>query len=110
MMRIFHTGGSILTGTDIASALMGYSNALASRRQNDLVEIPIIDERGLPVRAQVTVGYGSPLVGVPASVDMPELVDPEEVDFLASHTVEQPARRGEPMDAESMALINELGW
>jgi hypothetical protein len=110
MMRIFHTGGSILTGSDIGGALMQYSNALASRRINDLVDIPIIDERGLPVRAQVTVGYGSPLVSVPATVDMPELVDPEEVDFLASHTVEVPARGGEPMDADATALITELGW
>ncbi|MGO4691482.1 hypothetical protein [Glaciibacter sp. 2TAF33] len=110
MMRIFHTGGSILTGSDIGSALMDYSNALPSRRTNDLVDIPIIDEGGVPVRAQLTVGYGSPLVSVPASVDTPELVDPDEVDFLASHTTPQPVQRGEPMNEENLALITELGW
>ena len=64
MMRIFHSSGSILTGSDLASALLNYSRALANRRQTDVVDIPILNEDGTPSHAQVLIGYCSPLVGV----------------------------------------------
>lgn len=110
MMRIFHSSGSILTGSDLASALLSYSRALANRRQTDVVDIPILNEDGTPAHAHVLIGYCSPLVGVSSSIDTQELVDPEEVDFLYSRAADHPVHGASPISKENMEIIDELSW
>jgi hypothetical protein len=110
MMRIFHSGGSILTGTELAAALLNYSRALANRRQADVVDIPILNEDGSPAHAQVLIGYCSPLVGVSSSIDTPELTDPAEVEFLYSRAAERPVSGAHPISKENMEIIDELSW
>jgi hypothetical protein len=110
MMRVFHTNGSILTGNDVAAALLNYSRALAHRRETDLVDIPVLNESGLPSHAHVMIGYCSPLVGVSSSVDAPELVDPEEVDFLCRRAAEHAVAATDGLSREDMKVIDELSW
>lgn len=110
MMRVFHTSGSILTGSDLGSALLNYSRALANRRQTDLVDIPILNEDGTRAHAQVLVGYCSPLMGVASVSDAPELVDPAEVDFLVQRSIDHPVAGADPMSRENMEIIDELSW
>jgi hypothetical protein len=58
MKRIFHPGGSVITGSDLADAVLLYAEAL------------------------FLIGSASQLVSVTADSLSPELVEPETTDFL----------------------------
>jgi len=85
-MRIFHGSGSFLTGSDLGEALLLYANALTVLRQSDTVAMLVVDEQGRRHNAAVVVGYGSPVVGVPAHVVGGELVDPLRLDVMRRRT------------------------
>lgn len=82
MKRIFHLGGSVVTGDDLADAVMHYAEALSIRPQVDVVDIPIIDDTGLIGRGQILIGGAGHLVCVTAETVQPELLEPETVDIL----------------------------
>lgn len=75
MKRIFHPGGSIVTGSALADAVMIYAEALSNRRQTDVVDIPVITEDGSPGRAQFLIGSSSQLVSVTSAAGVGELVE-----------------------------------
>lgn len=75
MKRIFHPGGSVVTGSDLADAVLGYAEALSGRSQVDVVDIPIISEDGSQGRAQFLIGSDSQLVSVTAEAAAIELVE-----------------------------------
>lgn len=82
MKRIFHLGGSVITGDDLADAVMHYAEALSLRPQVDVVDIPIVDETGLMGRIQILVGGLGQLVCVTAQSTLPELTEAETVNTL----------------------------
>jgi hypothetical protein len=82
MKRIFHPGGSVITGSDLADAVLVYAEALSHRRQVDVVDIPVVGEDGLPGRAQFLVGAASQLVSVTAEPGSSELIEPATADLL----------------------------
>ncbi|TFC52574.1 hypothetical protein E3T26_04460 [Cryobacterium sp. TMT1-21] len=82
MKRIFHPGGSVLTGSELADAVMHYAEALSSRGQVDVIDIPVADETGLPGRAQFLIGASSQLVCVTADAVDQELVESAKSDDL----------------------------
>ena len=82
MKRIFHPGGSVITGSDLADANLVYAEALSNRRQVDVVDIPVVGEDGLPGRAQFLIGAASQLVSVTAESGSSELIEPATADLL----------------------------
>jgi hypothetical protein len=92
MMRIFHSSGSILTGSDLGEALLLYAHALTVQRQCDTVDMPFVGDLGQRAHAPVVIGYGSPVVGAPVRVAGTELVDPERLDLLCRRTGDLNAR------------------
>ncbi|QEW04067.1 hypothetical protein [Microbacterium lushaniae] len=86
MDRIHYAGDSILTGTDIARALLDYAQALAQVGSAATVEIPTIDEAGEPGRSDILVGPASQLISSSAQVAHEELVDEKLVDQLREKT------------------------
>jgi len=82
MKRIFHPGGSVITGTDLADAVLLYAEALCNRRQVDVVDIPVMGDDGRLLRAQFLIGSASQLMSVTSETLSPELVEPETTDFL----------------------------
>ncbi|MFC5931053.1 hypothetical protein [Cryobacterium melibiosiphilum] len=82
MKRIFHPGGSVVTGSDLADAVLLYAEALSNRRQVDVVDIPVVGDSGELLRAQFLIGSASQLVSVTSESFAPELVEPETTDFL----------------------------
>ncbi|MDJ0348290.1 hypothetical protein [Cryobacterium sp. PH29-G1] len=82
MKHIFHPGGSVITGSDIADAVLLYAEALCNRRQVDVVDIPVMGENGNLLRAQFLIGAASQLMSVTAETPSPELIEPETTDFL----------------------------
>jgi hypothetical protein len=75
MKRIFHLGGSVVTGTEIADAVMHYAQSLSGRSQNGTVDIPIITDKGESGRAQFIVGTSSQLVSVTSESMRCELIE-----------------------------------
>jgi len=82
MKRIYYPGGSVVTGSDLADAVLQYAEALCNRRQVDVVDIPVMGEDGRLLRAQFLIGSASQLVSVTAETLTRELVEPETTDFL----------------------------
>lgn len=86
MERISYAGERLLTGTEIAQAVVAYAQALADAGQAAAVEIPTVDERGRPGVAQVLVGPASQLVTTEADMDVPEPQDAALVEELRART------------------------
>ncbi len=86
MKRIFHPGGSVITGSDLADAVLLYAEALCNRRQVDVVDIPVMGEDGNLLRAQFLIGSASQLMSVTTESPSPELVEPETTEFLHRKT------------------------
>jgi hypothetical protein len=84
MKRVHHVGGSLLTGDDIADALIDLACEVAARGTVLAVEIPVLDEHGRGTRARLLVGPGMQLVSVGAGHDDDEIVEPETVRMLRS--------------------------
>ncbi|KFF60792.1 hypothetical protein JF66_02095 [Cryobacterium sp. MLB-32] len=82
MKHLYYPGGFVLTGSELADAILVYAEALCNRRQVDVVDIPVVGTEGQLLRAQFLIGSASQLVSVTAESVMPELVEPETLDFL----------------------------
>jgi len=82
MKRIYHPGGSIVTGSDLADAVMVYAEALSNRRATDVVDIPVITDDGSPGRAQFLIGASSQLVSVTSAAGAAELVEAATADAI----------------------------
>ena len=82
MKRIFHPGGSIVTGSALADAVMLYAEALSNRRETDVVDIPVISDDGSPGRAQFLIGASSQLVSVTSADGLAELTETATTEAL----------------------------
>ncbi|TFC96845.1 MULTISPECIES: hypothetical protein [Cryobacterium] len=80
MKRIFHPGGSIVTGDELADAVMHYAEALTRRSQVDVVDFPILGEFGTLDRAQILIGAPGGLTCVGAESSYPDLLEADTVD------------------------------
>lgn len=75
MDRIHYAGDSVVTGSDIARALLGYAQALAHVGSSATVDIPIVNADGTEVRWEVLVGPASQITSRETDWDGPELRD-----------------------------------
>lgn len=82
MKRIYHPGGSVVTGSDLADAVMLYAEALSNRHETDVVDIPVIIDDGSRGRAQFLIGRSSQLVSVTAADRGLELTEDATTDAL----------------------------
>jgi hypothetical protein len=79
MQRIHYAGGDLLTGTDIADAVVDYAAALAGRRTAASIDIPVRTATGGVARAHLLIGPASQLVTEPVESEFDELTDDELV-------------------------------
>lgn len=87
MERIHYATGSILTGSDIARALVDYAEALARVSKSASVDIPTLHADGTIGRAKFLVGPASQLVSETEDSPYPEITDVELVDGMRRATV-----------------------
>jgi hypothetical protein len=85
MERIHYAGDSVLTGSEIARALLEYANALAKNDQSATVDIPARHPDGTVGRANFLIGPASQLVSETEESQFEEIVEPE----LVAHLVEE---------------------
>jgi hypothetical protein len=86
MKRIFHSGGSIVTGNELADAVMLYAEALGNRNETDLVDIPVVAADGSHGRAQILIGSSSALMSVTSADGVRELTEPATSDAIRDKT------------------------
>jgi hypothetical protein len=79
MDRIHYAGDSIVTGTEIAKALLDYAQALAQAAASDTVDVPTIDMEGKPGRSEVLIGPASQLLSNAEASEYDEVVDADLV-------------------------------
>ncbi|MFG6503084.1 hypothetical protein [Microbacterium sp. P05] len=79
MDRIHYSGDSILTGTEIARAVLDYAQALAEMSSSDTVDIPTLSEDGTPGRSSLLLGPSSQLA---SDVEVSEHADISDDDLV----------------------------
>src|SRR3954447_25988663 len=80
MDRIHYAGDSILTGTEIARALLEYAQALAVAGTSATVDIPVVDERdGSLGRSELLIGPASQLISDTEESPYEDAEDPDLV-------------------------------
>lgn len=86
MDRISYAGDSLVTGSEIAHALLRYAEALAQAGTAATVQIPTIDQSGTVVRAEILIGPSSQLVSTPTVGTGAEILDADLVRRLQDET------------------------
>lgn len=86
MERIHYAGDSLLTGTEIARALLEYANVLARAEQSATVDIPVRLSDGTIGRANFLIGPASQLVSETESSSFDEVSDAALVERLVLET------------------------
>lgn len=98
MERISYAGDSVVTGTDIARAVLAYAEALAMREASATVELPVLLDDGSPGRASILIGPASQLIiQTEPGHDEEEVVDAE----LIARLIEATAALGIPRSTTS---------
>jgi hypothetical protein len=67
MMTLHYTGGSVLMADDVCDAVIQYARVLAATQSSDVLIVPVVDERGEVVTAELLIGPASQLLAVPVS-------------------------------------------
>lgn len=62
MQRIYYSNDSVLTGSEIARALLEYAAALARNESAETVNIPVRRDDGTTTRAMFLIGPASQLI------------------------------------------------
>jgi hypothetical protein len=111
MDRIHYAGDSLLTGTEIARALLEYASALAKSEQSATVDIPVRHDDGTIGRANFLIGPASQLVSRVEASPFEELTDPSLVEHLTREA--DKLRPAHPMSAsndtdENLNLMDDL--
>jgi hypothetical protein len=97
-------GGSYLTGSEIADAVVRYGLALAKRRDVDLVDIPFVGD-GQVRRAIFTIGWRYEAQSVTCAVDGDELVEVGTTFALDAKANAVARRRAHAFTAEEAAAL-----
>ena len=64
-MTLHYTGGSVLMADDVCEALIQYARVLAASQASDVLVVPVIDDDGELLTAELLVGPASQLLAVP---------------------------------------------
>lgn len=114
MKLISYAGNSVLTGDDIADAVVHYAEALARSKTSAALDLPVLDSTGRVVTANLLIGPSSQLVVMPAPGDGDELVDVDVVDRVHEQTMllgsptPSIGEGRDPFDRESRELFSDL--
>lgn len=84
MHKIHYAGDSIVTGSEIARALLDYAQALSQVTASATVEVPTLEEDGEHGRVELLIGPASQLVAHEVRTHEPDPVDRELVDRMTA--------------------------
>lgn len=113
MDRIHYAGGELLTGTNIARALIAYAEALAQRESAASIDIPVRHDDGTVGRAKILIGPASQLLTESETFSGEELVDEAlvaELDRLTASLSTMRPVTGIPSDANVTDDPIDFDW
>jgi len=109
---IHYAGEDLITGTDIADAVVDYAQALAETEGAATVEIPVIGSTGEVVSSTFLLGPSSQLIAVEIlDFDGEELTDTDLVAKLTELTAQLKEPVGRALPAESVmdsAILDDI--
>lgn len=83
---VIYGENKVMTGDEIAKAVLSYAAALGENGTTDIVEIPTADENGMSVTAELLLGPASQIMIEPAPDDELEPEDEDLVNELVRRT------------------------
>ncbi|MFE1646101.1 hypothetical protein [Microbacterium sp. P01] len=86
MKRIVYAGARLLTGDEIADAVLEYGAALAESEAAETVQIPVLTEEGRLSTATLLLGPSSQIVAEDEVTEFDELLDPDAVEGIQAKT------------------------
>lgn len=86
MKVLIYAGSEFMTSSEIADALMRYSEALTDGQNAGTIEIPVVEANGSTSLAVFLVGPASQIVAKDVVSDFPDPVHPEALAQLAAAT------------------------
>jgi hypothetical protein len=86
MKLIIYAGSRLMTGDEIAAAVLDYCAALADADTAETVKIPVLTGEGALSHATLLVGPSSQIVAEDVTTAFDELVDEEVVELLRRKT------------------------
>ena len=84
-----YAGAELMTGDDIAEAVLEYCAALAETASAETVDIPVVEADGSVRSARLLLGPTSQIVSRDVETDMPELEDAATMERLLTRTQAQ---------------------
>jgi hypothetical protein len=75
MDKIHYAGETLVTGTDIARALLAYAQALAVNEKSATVDVPLRQPDGSLGRGEFLIGPSSQIIAESYETDLPEVID-----------------------------------
>ena len=111
MKLIVYAGSRLMTGDEIAVAVLDYCAALADAGTAETVEIPILTTEGYHAHATLLVGPSSQIVAEDIRTGFEELIDEETVRLLREKTrVHRPVAgsSGHREDDDHRSWVNEF--
>lgn len=87
MKILTYTGAELMTGDDIADAVLDYCVALAEESTAETIEIPVLKADGSRGTASLLVGPASQIVATQVDTDFDELIDEQTIRLLHTRTL-----------------------
>lgn len=101
MKILIYAGAELMTGDDIADAVLEFCAALAEASAAETIEIPVVGDDGTIRGARLLLGPSSEIVAQQVETTWPELDDPQTLQLLATRTrAQHPAISVRPRPAE----------
>jgi hypothetical protein len=99
MDKIHYAGSTVVTGTEIARALLAYARELARNNESDTVDVPVLHEDGSLGISEFLVGPASQLVADSFDTPSAEIVDTDLVERLVAATLALSGPRAIPVES-----------
>jgi hypothetical protein len=106
MKRILYSGGTVVTGDQVADAILEYAGELARHESSDTLDVPTITETGLAGHTQLLLGPASQFVVEEYETSSDDPVDADLVDAIREKTAHLQAPR--PIPSASTTGYPEL--
>lgn len=91
MKRILYSGGSVVTGSVVADAVLEYASELARQESSDTLQIPSVTESGTSGNTQLLLGPASQFVVEEVETSIVDPVDDDLVENIRTKTAHMQA-------------------
>lgn len=106
MKRILYSGGTVVTGDQVADAVLEYASELARQESSDTLNVPSVTEAGVLGHTQLLLGPASQFVVEEFESELDDPVDADLVESIREKTGHLQAPR--PVASTNMSDYPDL--